>query len=56
MRTGTPRTDDYAAPAAAAPSPPQPPLSPRAPYVPPALERLGPWEAFTLQQSIPIFP
>jgi len=29
---------------------------PRAPYAPPLLERLGPWEAFTLQQSIPIFP
>lgn len=28
----------------------------RAPYQPPALERLGPWQAFTLQQSIPIFP
>lgn len=28
----------------------------RAPYAPPVLERLGPWEAFTLQQSIPIFP
>jgi hypothetical protein len=28
----------------------------RAPYQPPALERLGPWQAFTLQQTIPIFP
>jgi len=28
----------------------------RVPYQPPALERLGPWQAFTLQQSIPIFP
>jgi hypothetical protein len=28
----------------------------RAPYEPPVLERLGPWEAFTLQMSIPIFP
>jgi len=28
----------------------------RAPYQPPALERLGPWQAFTLQESIPIFP
>jgi hypothetical protein len=27
-----------------------------APYQPPALERLGPWQAFTLQQSVPIFP
>ena len=53
MLTGTPRTDDYAAPDA---STPQPLPSPRAPYVPPTLERLGPWEAFTLQQSIPIFP
>jgi len=54
MLTGTPRTDDYAAPAAA--GTPQPFPSPRPPYVPPALERLGPWEAFTLQQSIPIWP
>ena len=28
----------------------------KAPYAPPTLERLGPWQAFTLQQSIPIFP
>jgi len=34
----------------------RPSLLSRAPYVPPVLERLGPWEAFTLQQSIPIFP
>jgi hypothetical protein len=32
------------------------PLPARAPYVAPVLERLGRWEAFTLQQSIPIFP
>jgi len=25
-------------------------------YVPPRLERLGGWQAVTLQQSIPIFP
>ena len=31
-------------------------LPARAPYKPPALERLGPWEAFTLQMSVPIFP
>jgi hypothetical protein len=28
----------------------------RAPYQAPALERLGPWQTFTLQQTIPIFP
>ncbi len=32
------------------------PSPPRAPYEPPVLERLGPWDAFTLQMSIPIFP
>jgi len=56
MHTGTPRTDEQAAPGPAAGNTPQPLLPPRAPYVPPALERLGPWEAFTLQMSIPIFP
>ena len=56
MLTGTPRTDDYVTPAATADSTPQPLPSPRTPYVPPVLERLGPWEAFTLQMSIPIFP
>ena len=46
-------------PSASAPrSPGDEPKAParRAPYQPPALERLGPWQAFTLQQSIPIFP
>ena len=56
MQTGIPPTDEHLAhgpgPAAAKRSLP----APRAPYVPPALERLGPWEAFTLQQSIPIWP
>ncbi len=28
----------------------------RLPYTPPRLERLGPWSALTLQQSVPIFP
>ncbi len=28
----------------------------RAPYQPPELERLGHWQVFTLQQTIPIFP
>jgi hypothetical protein len=28
----------------------------RAAYVPPRLERLGAWNALTLQQSVPIFP
>ena len=28
----------------------------RAPYQPPRLEHLGPWQAFTLQQTVPIFP
>jgi hypothetical protein len=31
-------------------------LPARLPYEPPVLERLGPWEAFTLRQSVPIFP
>lgn len=30
--------------------------APRAPYAPPTFERLGPWQALTLQQSVPIFP
>ncbi|HVM43870.1 MAG TPA: hypothetical protein VMT77_10190 [Gemmatimonadales bacterium] len=53
MRTGSPRLDEHAA---AAPAAPQPLPARKTPYEPPALERLGPWEAFTLQQSIPIFP
>jgi len=28
----------------------------RLPYTPPRLERLGPWSALTLQQSVQIFP
>jgi len=28
----------------------------QASYRPPRLEHLGPWQAFTLQQSVPIFP
>ena len=32
------------------------PVKPLAEYQPPVLERLGPWQAVTLQQSIPIFP
>jgi len=38
--------------------PETPPTSPpsKPPYQPPVLERLGPWQAFTLQQSVPIFP
>jgi hypothetical protein len=33
-----------------------PPAEPRAPYAPPKLVHLGPWQAFTLQQSVPISP
>lgn len=32
----------------------QGPAEKRRPYVCPALERLGPWRALTLQQSVPI--
>ena len=56
MQTSTRPLDDHAAlghdTGAAEPSP----QSPRAPYVPPMLERLGSWEAVTLQMSVPIFP
>lgn len=31
-------------------------VAPREPYAPPVLERLGEWNALTLQQSVPIFP
>jgi len=33
-----------------------PTLHPRRTWHPPVLERLGPWRALTLQQSIPIGP
>jgi len=56
MQTGTPPADDHALHAPQAGVAERNPLGPKAPYAPPELERLGPWEAFTLQQSIPIFP
>jgi hypothetical protein len=56
MQPGTspPKFQDPAAPDASGAA--RNPVAPRAPYAPPVLERLGPWEAFTLQMSIPIFP
>ncbi len=55
MPTGTPSPNDPSPPAGLRHAEGE--LTPlRAPYAKPMLERLGPWEAFTLQQSIPIFP
>jgi len=55
MQTGTPSSND-SSPPAGSPRADGDHVPSRAPYAKPALERLGPWEAFTLQQSIPIFP
>jgi len=55
MQTGTPPPDDLSPPAGSRHVEGDLTL-PRAPYAKPVLERLGPWEAFTLQMSIPIFP
>jgi hypothetical protein len=49
--------DQNAAPAAVSDkSATRPGAAGRPPYAPPRLERLGPWSALTLQQSVQIFP
>jgi len=49
--------DQNAAPAAVSKqSATRPGAAGRPPYAPPRLERLGPWSALPLQQSVQIFP
>ena len=55
MQTGTPSPSDLSPPTGSRDAEGNL-VPPRAPYAKPVLERLGPWEAFTLQMSIPIFP